>query len=113
MFVKHGIPCDLYASNWFLTMFSNDLSFDVTPNVIDLYLEEQVCGLLKMALSLLTFLQSYCDLESLSQDELLELMSSPAKRESIFSTIDQNSLFTNTKNFNISNSMLKKLSDNF
>ena len=56
VFHKHSIPCDLYASNWFLTLFSNDLSFDIVPNVIDLYLEEQVCGLLKVALSLLAFL---------------------------------------------------------
>jgi len=66
IFHKNSIPCDLYASNWFLTLFSNELSFDIVPNVFDLYLEEQVCGLLKVALSLLAYLQTYCNLESLS-----------------------------------------------
>lgn len=38
IFKRKKIPVDLYASNWFATLFSNDLPFDTIPNIIDLYL---------------------------------------------------------------------------
>jgi hypothetical protein len=51
-----SIPTDIYASNWFITLFSSDLPFDVTPAVIDVYLLEGSKGLLRIALGLLSFL---------------------------------------------------------
>lgn len=32
------MPVDVYASSWFVTLFSNDLQFEIIPTVIDLYL---------------------------------------------------------------------------
>ncbi len=52
------IPTDIYASNWFITMFTNDLPFDMAPSVLDVYLLEGHKGLLRIALSILTFLKS-------------------------------------------------------
>ena len=45
-FQKHGVPVDIYASTWFVTMFSTDLSFDIIPSIIDLYLHLGVRALL-------------------------------------------------------------------
>ena len=39
IFKRQRVPVDLYASNWFATLFSNDLSFDIIPNIIDFYLQ--------------------------------------------------------------------------
>jgi hypothetical protein len=36
---RNRVPVDLYASSWFATLFSNDLSFDIIPNIIDLYFQ--------------------------------------------------------------------------
>jgi len=39
VFKRNRVPVDLYASSWFATLFSNDLSFDIIPNIIDLYFQ--------------------------------------------------------------------------
>ena len=55
---KNKVPTDIYASNWFITMFSNDLPFDMAPSVLDVYLLEGHKGLLRISLSLLFFLKT-------------------------------------------------------
>ena len=72
-FVDNKIPTDIYASNWFITMFSNDLPFDMAPNILDVYLLEGKKGLLRIALSLLCFMKN--DLMFLNNDDLLVCMS--------------------------------------
>ena len=57
-FIDNKIPTDIYASNWFITMFSNDLPLDMGPNVIDVYLLEGNKGLLRISLSLLVFMKN-------------------------------------------------------
>ena len=57
-FTKQKIPTDIYASNWFITMFTNDLPFDMAPNVLDVFLLEGHKGLLRIALSILSFLKT-------------------------------------------------------
>ena len=56
--VKNKIPTDIYASNWFITLFANDLPFDMAPSVLDVFLLEGHKGLLRIALSILAFLKN-------------------------------------------------------
>ena len=88
---KNKVPTDIYASNWFITMFTNDLPFDMAPSVLDVYLLEGHKGLLRIALSILTFLRS--ELLSLQYDELMVFLSHPNAREAIFRGLDQYWLF--------------------
>ena len=55
---KNKVPTDIYASNWFITMFTNDLPFDMAASVLDVYLLEGHKGLLRIALSILSFLKA-------------------------------------------------------
>ena len=58
---RNRVPVDLYASSWFATLFSNDLSFDIIPNIIDLYLQIGKAALLQIALVLLGILKDSFD----------------------------------------------------
>lgn len=103
-----SIPTDIYASNWFITLFSSDLPFDVTPAVIDVFLLEGTKGLLRIALGLLCFLQEDL-LKMKGYDELMEFMSHSSAREEIFKRIDQHSLFSKASTFKITNGLLSEL----
>lgn len=80
------MPTDIYASNWFITMFTNDLPFDMAASVLDVYLLEGHKGLLRIALSILSFLKA--ELVSLPYDELMVFLSHPNARESSFRELD-------------------------
>jgi len=77
IFKRHRVPFDLFASNWFATLFSNDLSFDIIPNIIDLYLQVGKPALIQIALTLMTIIKDNFPISKLSQDEILMLMSQP------------------------------------
>lgn len=79
---RQRVPVDIYASNWFVTMFSNDLSFDIIPTIIDLYLHVGNRALIQIALTLLSLIRP--KLLKMSQDEIMVLMSSSQTRERIF-----------------------------
>jgi len=76
---KLKVPTDIYASNWLITMFTNDLPFDMAPSVLDVYLLEGYKGLLRISLSILAFLKN--DLLKLEFDELMVFLSHPNARE--------------------------------
>ena len=101
---KHKIPTDIYATNWFITMFTNDLPFDMAPSVLDVYLLEGHKGLLRIALSILAFLKS--ELLNLPYDELMVFLSHPNARETIFRSLDQYWLFQTSFTFKITQSLL-------
>jgi hypothetical protein len=102
------VPTDIYASNWFITMFSNDLPFDMVPSVIDVYFLEGNKGLLRIALSMLSFLEG--DLLAMKTfDELMVFMSNSSAREEIFARLDQHSLFSTASTFKITNGLLHEL----
>ena len=104
---KNKVPTDIYASNWFITMFSNDLPFDMAPSVLDVYLLEGHKGLLRISLSLLYFLKS--TLLTLQYDDLMVFLSHPHAREEAFTALDQHALFATAFDFKITNSLLKSL----
>ena len=72
-------------------MFTNDLPFDMAPSVLDVYLLEGHKGLLRIALSLLSFLQSH--LLTLQYDELMVFLSHPNARLAALRDLDQYWLF--------------------
>ena len=80
---KYKVPTDIYASNWFLTMFSNDLPYDVLPSVLDVFLIEGYKGLIRIALSLLNLMETAL-LDIKSYEEIMEFLSHPQKREKLF-----------------------------
>ena len=104
---NNKIPTDIYASNWFITMFSNDLPFDMAPSVLDVYLLEGHKGLLRISLSLLCFLKH--SLLTLQYDDLMVFLSHPHAREEAFHGLDQHALFATAFDFKITNNLLKSL----
>lgn len=101
---KNRIPTDIYASNWFITMFTNDLPFDMAASVVDVYLLEGHKGLLRIALSILAFLKH--ELLALPYDELMVFLSHPHARANFFRNLDQYWLFQTAYSFKITSSML-------
>lgn len=71
--IENGIPIDIYASNWFLTMFCNDLPFDMAPAILDVFLLESFKGLIRIAISLLSLLWEH--IKVLTTDKLMVFMS--------------------------------------
>ena len=104
---KNRIPTDIYASNWFITMFTNDLPFDMAASVLDVYLLEGHTGLLRIALSILTFLKH--ELLALQYDELMVFLSHPNARPRQFRNLDQYWLFQTAYSFKITSYMLDQL----
>jgi hypothetical protein len=56
-FEKHKIPTDIYAANWFITMFCYDLSIDLVLCILDLFLLEGKKSLIRISLALLSILE--------------------------------------------------------
>ena len=68
-------------------MFTNDLPFDMAANVLDVFLLEGDKGLLRIALSLLSFFQQ--ELLNLTQyDDLMVFLSHPNAREAVLRQLD-------------------------
>ena len=88
-------------------MFTNDLPFDMAPSVLDVYLLEGHKGLLRIALSILTFLKR--ELLSLQYDELMVFLSHPNARASSFRDLDQYWLFQTSFTFKITSNLLSQL----
>jgi len=84
---KNKIPTDIYASNWFLTMFASDLPYDVLPGVLDVYLLEGTKGLLRVGLALLKEMEDKL-LSMQMTDEILVFLSHSAHRETVYEDID-------------------------
>lgn len=85
-------------------MFTNDLPFDMAPSVLDVYLLEGHKGLLRIALSLLSFLKHH--LLCLQYDELMVFLSHPNARLPALQDLDQDWLFRTSYTFKITNNLL-------
>lgn len=104
---RSKVPVDIYASNWFITMFTNDLPFDMVASVLDVYLLEGYKGLLRIALSILKFLKE--QMLGLQDDELMVFLSSSNAQGTLFRNLDQYWLFQTSYNFKITSSLLSQL----
>lgn len=56
-FKRLNIPTDIYAANWFITMFCYELSMDLVFCILDVFLLEGKKSLIKISLALLSCLK--------------------------------------------------------
>ena len=76
-FFKMRIPTDIYAANWFITMFCYDLSIDLVLCIMDVFLLEGKKSLIRVSLALLSFMQER--ILQMEYEECMEYLSHSAK----------------------------------
>jgi hypothetical protein len=54
---KMKIPTDIYAANWFITIFCYELSLDLVFCIVDVFLLDGIKSLLRVSLALLKCMQ--------------------------------------------------------
>lgn len=68
-----NIPTDIYAANWFITMFCYDLNIDLVCCILDLFLLEGIKSLLRVSLALLSFMEK--KILKMNYEECMEYLS--------------------------------------
>lgn len=71
-FIKQGIKSNMYASQWFLTMFSYKLPIDIVLKIYDMVIFEGIDYLLKISIKLMSINEQL--LLSLKFDKLMEYL---------------------------------------
>ncbi|CDW78427.1 tbc domain-containing protein [Stylonychia lemnae] len=102
-FRKLKIPTDIYAANWFITMFCCELSMDLVFSILDIFLLEGIKSLLRISLALLSYLHDR--LLSMNDEECMNFLSSRNKDIQM----DSQTLLENAYNFKITDSLLQDL----
>lgn len=72
-FRRNKIPTDIYAANWFITMFCYDLNIDLVLCILDVFLLEGIKSLIRVSLALLSYIEK--KLLSMSYEECMEYLS--------------------------------------
>ena len=72
-----NIPTDIYAANWFITMFCYDLNIDLVLCILDLFLLEGIKSLLRVSLALLSFMEKR--ILKMDYEECMEYLSHSQK----------------------------------
>jgi hypothetical protein len=104
--LKHlKIPTDIYAANWFITMFCYELSLDLVFCILDVFLLEGIKSLLRISLALLKCMET--QLLQMAYDECMVYLSHCQKDLEI----DSQTLLTEAYRYKISNRLLKDLED--
>lgn len=70
---KLKIPTDIYAANWFITMFCYELNLDLVFCIVDIFLLDGIKSLLRISLALLSFMES--KILKMDFDECMEYLS--------------------------------------
>jgi len=99
------IPTDIYAANWFITMFCYELSLDLVFCILDVFLLEGIKSLLRISLALLKCMESH--LLQMAYDECMVYLSHCQKDLEI----DSQTLLAEAFRYKISNRLLKDLED--
>jgi len=76
-FKKLKIPTDIYAANWFITMFCCELSMDLVFSILDIFLLEGIKSLLRVSLALLSYMHDR--LLNMNDEECMNYLSSRNK----------------------------------
>lgn len=97
------IPTDIYAANWFITMFCYELSLDLVFCILDVFLLEGIKSLLRISLALLKCMEP--TLLQMGYDECMVYLSHCQKELEI----DSQTLLTEAYTFKITNSLLQEL----
>ncbi|SOV74311.1 GTPase-activating protein, putative [Plasmodium sp. gorilla clade G3] len=106
-FRKKKIKIDFFCVNWFLTLFSQDLSFENTLKLWDLFFLFGMKILIKLTLILLHYHED--NIVHLSYDEALTYLKAITKTPFIDYLFKENNFFTHLKKFKITNSMLTQI----
>jgi hypothetical protein len=72
-FKRLKIPTDIYAANWFITMFCYELSLDLVFCILDIFLLEGIKSLIRISLALLQYMES--QLLQMNYDECMVYLS--------------------------------------
>jgi len=97
---KLKIPTDIYAANWFITMFCYELSLDLVFCIIDVFLLEGIKSLLRISLALLDFMKDH--LLKMNFDECMVYLSHCQKELEL----DSQTLLSQAFTFKLTNSLL-------
>lgn len=73
-FKKLKIPTDIYAANWFITMFCCELSMDLVFCILDVFLLEGIKSLIRVSLAILSCLHDR--LLQMNDEECMTFLSS-------------------------------------
>lgn len=101
------IPTDIYAANWFITMFCYELSLDLVFCILDVFLLEGIKSLLRISLALLKCMET--QLLNMTYDECMVYLSHCQKELEI----DSQTLLREAYTFKISNRLLQDIEDFF
>ena len=71
------IPTDIYAANWFITLFCIDLSIDLVLSILDVFLYEGKKCLIRVSLALLKLMEE--KLLKMEFEEMMEFLSHNSK----------------------------------
>ena len=72
-FRRNKVPTDIYAANWFITMFCYDLNIDLVLCILDVFLLEGIKSLIRVSLALLSFIEK--KLLGMNYEECMEYLS--------------------------------------
>jgi len=97
------IPTDIFAANWFITMFSYDLSIDIVLSIMEVFLLEGKKSLIRFSLALLKHMEE--KLLSMNDEECMEFLSHSSKEL----YLDSQKLIELAFSFKITNSLLSDL----
>ncbi|EUT90556.1 hypothetical protein PFAG_00912 [Plasmodium falciparum Santa Lucia] len=106
-FKRKKIKIDFFCVNWFLTLFSQDLSFENTLKLWDLFFLFGMKILIKLTLILLYYHED--NIIHLSYDEALTYLKAITKTPFIDYLFQDDHFFTHLKKFKITNSMLTQI----
>ena len=101
------IPTDIYAANWFITMFCYELSLDLVFCILDVFLLEGIKSLLRISLALLKCMET--QLLNMTYEECMVYLSHCQKELEI----DSQTLLREAYTFKISNRLLQDIEDFF
>lgn len=100
---KLKIPTDIYAANWFITMFCYELSLDLVFCILDVFLLEGIKSLFRISLALMKCMEDH--LLKMSYDDIMVYLSHCQKDLEL----DSETLLKTAFSFKLTYSMLADL----
>ncbi|SBS86500.1 GTPase-activating protein, putative [Plasmodium malariae] len=106
-FKRKKIKIDFFCTNWFMTLFSQDLSFENTLKLWDIFFLFGLKILIKLSLAILHHHQK--QILTLSYDEALTFLKSITKLPFTNYLFDEKNFFIYIKKFKVTNRILRQI----
>ncbi|GAW81488.1 TBC domain containing protein [Plasmodium gonderi] len=106
-FKKKKIKIDFFCINWFMTLFSQDLTFEHTQKLWDIFFLFGLKILIKLSLIFLHHFQK--KILTLSYDQALTFLKSMTKSSFTNYLFEENNFFTYLKKFKVTNRILRQI----